>query len=150
MGALGAHPAPDMQACAKAGLVLVSVNPASRASELVYALRKVGCVALVTAAADALTDNVAVLASIVPEVSDAHSPASLRSARLPSLRHVIVLDASSTTLLPPAAPPRRHPTGAHTWAELVRLAGRADVAGMQAAAAAVDADAICAVQARIV
>ena len=36
-------------ATAKAGLVLVNINPAYRLSELEYALNKVGCKALVTA-----------------------------------------------------------------------------------------------------
>jgi acyl-CoA synthetase (AMP-forming)/AMP-acid ligase II len=36
-------------ATAKAGLILVNINPAYRVSELDYALNKVGCKALITA-----------------------------------------------------------------------------------------------------
>src|SRR4030095_8579134 len=36
-------------AAAKAGLILVTINPAYRLAELEFALRKVGCKALVTA-----------------------------------------------------------------------------------------------------
>jgi fatty-acyl-CoA synthase len=36
-------------AAARAGLILVTINPASRIAELEYALNKVGCSALVTA-----------------------------------------------------------------------------------------------------
>ena len=38
-------------AAAKAGLILVTINPAYRLSELEFALAKVGCAALVTATA---------------------------------------------------------------------------------------------------
>src|SRR6266571_3611010 len=37
-------------ATAKAGLILVNINPAYRVAELEYALNKVGCAALITAA----------------------------------------------------------------------------------------------------
>ena len=39
-------------ATAKAGLILVNINPAYRPSELEYALNKVGCKALITGAFD--------------------------------------------------------------------------------------------------
>lgn len=134
-------------ACAKAGLVLVSINPASRASELEYALRKVECQALIMASVDASTDYVSILADIVPEVTSVHSPAGLHSARLPSLKHIIVLDPSATST--PAhsrLPARGHPPGAHTWGDVVRMAGPADLADMQSIAASIDADDLCAVQ----
>ena len=45
-------------ATAKAGLILVNINPAYRLSELEYALTKVGCAALVTATAFKTTDYI--------------------------------------------------------------------------------------------
>ena len=54
-------------ATAKAGLILVTINPAYRTSEVEYALNKVGCVALVTAVAYKSSDYVAMLREIGPE-----------------------------------------------------------------------------------
>lgn len=82
-------------ATAKAGLVLVNINPAYRLSELEYALNKVGCRALVTAAAFKGSDYVAMLTELAPEL--AHCKAGkLQSARLPALQFAIRLGADST------------------------------------------------------
>ena len=82
-------------AAAKAGLILVTINPAYRLAELEYALNKVGCAALVTAAAFKSSDYIAMLAGLAPEL--AHSePGQLAAARLPSLRWVIRLGADKT------------------------------------------------------
>jgi len=75
---------------AYAGLVLVNINPAYRVAELEYALRKVGCRALVTESAYKTSDYVAMLREIAPELGAA-TPGELRSARLPDLRIVIRL-----------------------------------------------------------
>ena len=48
-------------ATAKAGLILVNINPAYRTHELDYALNKVGCRALVTATAFKTSDYLAML-----------------------------------------------------------------------------------------
>jgi len=78
-------------ASAKAGLILVNVNPAYRLPELEYALNKVGCTALITAARHKTSDYVAMLHEIAPELKGA-APGKLRAARLPDLRLVIRLD----------------------------------------------------------
>jgi fatty-acyl-CoA synthase len=77
-------------ASARAGLVLVNINPAYRSHELEYALNLSGCRALVLARRFKTSDYVATLAGLVPELADA-SPGALHSAVLPALRHVIVL-----------------------------------------------------------
>ena len=77
-------------ATAKAGLVLVNINPAYRRSELEYALEKVGCKALVLAPEFKGTDYLAMVADLAPELPPSR-PGALRSARLPSLRTVIRL-----------------------------------------------------------
>jgi fatty-acyl-CoA synthase len=51
-------------ATAKAGLILVNINPAYRVAELEFALNKVGCKALVTAASFKTSDYLAMLASL--------------------------------------------------------------------------------------
>ena len=51
-------------ATAKAGLILVNINPAYRVSELEFALNKVGCKALVTAASFKTSDYLGMLASL--------------------------------------------------------------------------------------
>ncbi len=54
-------------ATAKVGLILVTINPAYRTSEVEYALNKVGCAALVTAASYRSSDYIAMLRELGPE-----------------------------------------------------------------------------------
>ncbi len=77
-------------ATAKAGLILVNINPAYRLSEAEYALNKVGCKALVTAVAHKTSEYLHMLRELAPELNDAR-PGDLRAARLPALRLVITL-----------------------------------------------------------
>ncbi|MFL5281115.1 MAG: AMP-binding protein [Rhodopila sp.] len=75
-------------ATAKAGLILVNINPAYRLSELEYALNKVGCKALVTATQFKTSDYIGMINTLAPELAISH-PGELHAARLPSLRAVI-------------------------------------------------------------
>ena len=75
-------------ATAKAGLILVNINPAYRLTELEYALNKVGCTALVTATAFKTTDYIDMLNTLLPELAGSE-PGQLRAAKLPQLRTVI-------------------------------------------------------------
>src|SRR5271169_468023 len=77
-------------ATAKAGLILVNINPAYRLAELEYALNKSGCVALVTASRFKTSDYIGMLRDLAPELATA-SPGNLRAARLPELRLVITI-----------------------------------------------------------
>ncbi|HEY2751288.1 AMP-binding protein [Phenylobacterium sp.] len=77
-------------ATAKAGLILVNVNPAYRLSEVEYALNKVGCKALVTAVEHKTSAYLAMLRELAPELSSAR-PGDLQSKRLPHLRLVVTL-----------------------------------------------------------
>jgi fatty-acyl-CoA synthase len=74
-------------ATAKAGLILVNINPAYRLSELEHVLRAVGCRALITAVRFKTSDYIGMIHELVPELADADD--ELHSARLPELRHVI-------------------------------------------------------------
>jgi len=79
-------------ATAKAGLILVNINPAYRLTEAEYALNKVGCKALVTAVAHKTSEYLHMLKELAPELG-ASRPGELRAARLPALRLVITLGA---------------------------------------------------------
>jgi fatty-acyl-CoA synthase len=75
-------------ATAKAGLILVNINPAYRLSELEYALNKVGCRALITATAFKTSDYIGMINTLAPELRGAQ-PGQLKSAKLPALEMVI-------------------------------------------------------------
>jgi fatty-acyl-CoA synthase len=77
-------------ASAKAGLILVNINPAYRTAELEYALNKVGCKALILAERFKTSDYVGILRELAPELGHAQ-PGKLESARLPALRSVVLL-----------------------------------------------------------
>jgi fatty-acyl-CoA synthase len=77
-------------ATAKAGLILVNINPAYRIAELEYALNKVGCKALILAERFKMSDYVGMLRELAPELDHA-TPGKLESARLPALRSVVLL-----------------------------------------------------------
>jgi fatty-acyl-CoA synthase len=77
-------------ATAKAGLILVNINPAYRLSEAEYALNKVGCKALVTAIAHKTSEYLHMLRELAPELSSCR-PGALQAGRLPHLRWVITL-----------------------------------------------------------
>ncbi|MBS0362076.1 MAG: AMP-binding protein [Proteobacteria bacterium] len=77
-------------ATAKAGLILVNINPAYRLSEAEYALNKVGCKAIVTAVAHKTSEYLHMLRELAPELSGSR-PGELQAKRLPHLRWVITL-----------------------------------------------------------
>ncbi|KAM9560287.1 medium-chain acyl-CoA ligase ACSF2, mitochondrial [Salvelinus alpinus] len=79
-------------ASAKAGIILVSVNPAYQVQELEFALRKVGCNAIVCPTQFKTQKYCDMLRQICPEM-DTASPGSVKSARLPDLHTVIVTDS---------------------------------------------------------
>jgi len=74
-------------ATAKAGLILVNINPAYRLGELEHALRSVGCRTLITAARFKTSDYIAMIRELVPELGNGSG--ELKSSLLPELRHVI-------------------------------------------------------------
>ena len=71
-------------ATAKAGLVLVNVNPAYRRSELEYAMNKVECKALVLAPALKTSNYLEITADLV------------KAGKLPHLQHIVRLGAEKT------------------------------------------------------
>ncbi|MGD9602156.1 MAG: AMP-binding protein [Gammaproteobacteria bacterium] len=77
-------------ATAKAGLILVNINPAYRLAELEYALNKVECSALITAERFKSSDYPGMIRTLAPELATS-LPRELHAARLPHLRTVIAL-----------------------------------------------------------
>ena len=77
-------------ATAKIGVILVNINPAYRISELEHALNQVQCKALVSAETFKSSNYLEMIQSLAPELKDS-SPGDLKSRRLPSLKHVIVM-----------------------------------------------------------
>ncbi|HMM91827.1 AMP-binding protein [Bradyrhizobium sp.] len=83
-------------ATAKLGLILVTINPAYRPQELEYALRKVGCAALVTATAFKTSDYIGMLRQIAPEIATG-VPGRLNLQKLPDLRAIIQIGETATS-----------------------------------------------------
>jgi fatty-acyl-CoA synthase len=79
-----------MFAAARAGLVLVNLNPAYRTVELDFALRLVGCRALVFAPRFKSSDYAGMLQSLIPELKEA-APGRLLCAGFPDLRVAVQL-----------------------------------------------------------
>jgi fatty-acyl-CoA synthase len=82
-------------ATARAGLILVNINPAYRRTELEYALAKVGCKALILSPQFKTSDYLAILRDVVPEI-DGCRPGALAAKSLSELRHVIRLGNERT------------------------------------------------------
>ncbi|MFN3495843.1 MAG: AMP-binding protein, partial [Hydrogenophaga sp.] len=78
-------------ATAKAGLVLVNINPAYRTSEVEYALNKVGCKLLVTMARFKTSDYLGMLRELAPEWSG-QTPGKLSAKQLPHLHTMVWID----------------------------------------------------------
>jgi fatty-acyl-CoA synthase len=87
-------------AAAKAGLILVTVNPAYRLHELEFALNRVGCKALLISPPFKTSDYPDMMRTLAPELK-LSEPGGLRAARLPHLRLLIQMGED---VLPGALP----------------------------------------------
>jgi len=96
-------------AAAKAGLILVNINPAYQPAELLYCLNKVGVAALVAAESFKSQNYYNLLSSVVPEVETSKA-GQLASKAVPSLRHVILMTEAEVP-------------GVHKFAEVATNAG---------------------------
>jgi fatty-acyl-CoA synthase len=101
-----------MFGASRAGLILVNINPAYRGTELEFALRLVGCRALVFAPSFKSSDYTAMLAQLMPELQNAE-PGRLGCADFPQLSLLVQLG-------------NRPMAGALSFLEFVRL-GMTDV-----------------------
>ena len=82
-------------ATAKAGLILVNINPAYRLSELEFALNQTGCRALITVPTFKSSNYLTMLSELMPELGTCR-PGHLKAVRIPDLRWVITLGGSET------------------------------------------------------
>lgn len=82
-------------ATAKAGLVLVNINPAYRRAELEYALNKVGCRALILSPAFKSSNYLEMIGDLAPEFAQSEA-GKLQAAKLPTLEIVIRMGADRT------------------------------------------------------
>ena len=113
-------------ATARIGAILVNINPAYRLAELEYALNKVGCKALVTAASFKKSNYLDMLNQLVPELASAR-PGALSSSGVPHLRTVVRMG------------PERTP-GMFNYDEVLRIAGPAQQLRLDAITHALDPD----------
>jgi fatty-acyl-CoA synthase len=106
-------------AAAKAGLILVTINPAYRLTEVEYAINVVGCAAIVTATTFKSSDYLVMLNALAPELATA-APGRLQAERLPSLRIVIQLGAQGKPV-----------AGTIAFEDVAQLGGNAERATLQ-------------------
>uniref|UniRef100_A0A8C5EEQ5 Medium-chain acyl-CoA ligase ACSF2, mitochondrial n=1 Tax=Gouania willdenowi TaxID=441366 RepID=A0A8C5EEQ5_GOUWI len=85
-------------ASAKAGIILVSLNPAYQVSEIEFTLQKIQCNAILCTTSFKTQKFCEMLKEICPEI-DSVTTGMIKSARLPHLRMVIVTDSRQTGML---------------------------------------------------
>lgn len=81
-------------ATAKAGLILVNINPAYRLSELEYALNLSGCRALILADQFKSSNYVDMLCTLAPEINSCKA-GNLKASKLPNLELAIVISGAT-------------------------------------------------------
>ncbi len=109
-------------ATAKAGLILVTINPAYRTSELAYALRKVGCRALILADRYKTSDYPEMLLELAPELNQQQGE-NLELAAFPELEFAVTLGESNRPNFRPFKSLMAEPAPADLQA-LTEIAGR--------------------------
>ena len=113
-------------AAAKAGAVLVNINPAYRLRELEYALTQSGVSVLIAARGFRSTDYVELLLGLVPELR-ATGTGPIEAQRAPALRRVIYLGTDAEP-------------GGITWVEFLDLANRVSARELEARETALQFD----------
>jgi fatty-acyl-CoA synthase len=116
-------------ACARLGVILVTINPAYRLPELAYALRHSELQGLCTIPAFRTSNYLAMLAELLPEL--AQPGGELRNASFPHLRLVICFDPLGTAPVPALA-------GLLPWQELTARAATVAQAELEARATSLE------------
>jgi fatty-acyl-CoA synthase len=112
-------------ATARIGLVMVNINPAYRLYELEYALNKVGCRALITAARFKTSDYLGMIGELAPELARS-APGKLKAAKLPHLEIVVAMGEA--------------PAGTIAFDEVIGLGTSKERARLDAITAGLDRD----------
>jgi fatty-acyl-CoA synthase len=107
-------------AAARAGAVLVNINPAYRPFELKYVLNQSDSVALFLVAQFKSSDYFAMLAEVCPELATCQ-PGQLAAAEFPKLRNVVALE-------------EQPPAGGITWSHMLAQAEKVPPAAIEAVA----------------
>jgi fatty-acyl-CoA synthase len=120
-------------ATARIGAVLVNINPAYRVRELAYALQRSEVQGLFVIPSFHTSDYIAMLAELVPELSDG-APGRWKSRACPALRHVAAYD--------PASPERteRPQPGIFTWQEVLAAGDQVTETRLDAMTSVLDRD----------
>ncbi|HEY2895221.1 MAG TPA: AMP-binding protein [Pirellulales bacterium] len=113
-------------AAARAGAVLVNINPAYRPFELKYVLNQSDSVALFLVAQFKSSDYFAMLAEVCPELATCQ-PGQLLAADFPKLRHVVALEEQA-------------PAGGITWSHMLAQAEKIPPRAVEAIARELTAD----------
>ena len=114
-------------AAAKAGAILVNINPAYRLRELEYALAQSGISVLISARGFRQTDYVETLVRLVPDLTATRPGDPIASERLPALRRLVYLGEESRP-------------GGLGWGDFLRLADAVASSELDARAAALQFD----------
>ena len=80
-------------ASSKAGIILVTINPAYRVHELAYVLEQSGCKGLVLQNQFKTSDYEGMIVELCPELASSQ-PGNLSSNEFPSLSHIISITSS--------------------------------------------------------
>lgn len=78
-------------AAASIGLTTVLLNPAYQLLEIEYMLKKVDCKGVVAYDSFKTLKHLDILKQICPEIEES-APGELKSSKLPSLKHIIILN----------------------------------------------------------
>jgi fatty-acyl-CoA synthase len=114
-------------AAAKAGAILVNINPAYRVRELEYALVQSGVSVLIASRAFRATDYVEILLGLIPELGTTPSGRPLAAERTPALRQVVYLGTDARP-------------GGLAWSDFLALADTITVGELEAREAGLQFD----------
>ena len=121
----------------KIGAILVNINPANRSVELECALRQSECQTLLLIQGFRDTDYVQVVREVCPE-SEWAQFGELHSAKLPELRRLIFMGASSAGQTDQAS--AEAPRGMLGWDDLLRMGDNVDLGQLRERETSLDFD----------
>lgn len=119
-------------AAARSGLITAGINPNFQASEVKYALNRIGAKALITSESHRNTKYYAVIEQMIPEIRSC-DPGKLRSNSVPSLKTVII-DSNDNY------------NGVFKFCDIMDFPNRADIDSLEKSIDNISPDAACNIQ----